>query len=296
MKELSNSKFVEYFEKKVRKTIKQQELFSREDKIGVAVSGGKDSTVCLHILKKLGYDVEGITIDANIGNYTRKNLENLKEVCAKLDVKLHVISFREEFGSSLCFMRSALKSKGHEHSSCKLCGILKRYLLNKYSKDLKFDYLATGHNLDDEAQTFLMNAFRNDTKRVGRQGPKSGSTKSKSFVQRVKPLYFMGEEEAKRYSKILKFPVNYDICPCSTNAYRREFINLLNGFEERHPSVKYNVVKFQEFLSANLPTQENVVINSCTQCGEPASQEICKTCQIINELKEMPKEEKSCST
>lgn len=293
---MSSSKFVEYFERKVRKTIRQEELFSREDKIGVAVSGGKDSTVCLHILKNLGYNVEGITIDANIGNYTRKNLENLKEVCEKLDVKLHVISFREELGSSLCFMRSALKSKGYDHSSCKLCGILKRYLLNKYSKELGFDYLATGHNLDDEAQTFLMNAFRNDTKRVGRQGPKSGTTKSDSFVRRVKPLYFMMEEEVKRYSQILKFPVNYDICPCSTNAYRREFINMLNEFEERHPSVKYNIVKFQDYLAKNLPQQEEIVVDTCIQCGEPASQEICKTCQIVNQLKEMPKEGESCSS
>ncbi|MBT4174112.1 TIGR00269 family protein [archaeon] len=282
---MANTKFVEYFEKKVRKTIRKYKLFTKKDKIAVAVSGGKDSTVCLYILKKLGYDLEAITIDANIGNYTKTNLENIKKVCKKYKIKLHVISFREEFGTSLCYMQSILKSKGHDYASCKLCGILKRYLLNKYSKKLKFDFLATGHNLDDEAQTFLMNAFRNDTKRLGRQGPISGITKSKDFVQRVKPLYLLSEEEVKRYSKILKFPVNYEICPCSVNAYRREFINILNLFEEKHPDVKYNLLKFHEFIAEKVKPKKAVKIELCKTCGEPASNDTCKTCQILDELK-----------
>ncbi|MFC1698103.1 ATP-binding protein, partial [Nanoarchaeota archaeon] len=142
--------------------------------MAIAVSGGKDSTVCLFILNKLGYNIEAITIDAAIGNYTKQNLDNIKQVCKKYKINLNIISFREEFGMSLCYMRSALKEKGHDYSSCMLCGILKRYLLNKYSKKFKFDYLATGHNLDDEAQAFMMNVFRNDFKLAKRQGPITG--------------------------------------------------------------------------------------------------------------------------
>jgi len=293
MTELSNSKFKEYVEKKVKKTIKNYSLFNKEDKIAVAVSGGKDSTVCLHILKKLGYNIEGITIDANIGNYTKENLENIKTVCKDHEIKLHIISFRKEFGSSLCYMRSVLNSKGHKYSSCKLCGILKRYLLNKKAREEHFNYLATGHNLDDEAQTFLMNAFRNDTKRLTRQGPITGTNKSKHFVQRVKPLYFLSETEIERYSKIMKFPVHYGICPCSVLAYRREFLNFLNEFEKKHPSVKYNIIKFQEYISQNIPREKNIEIEVCETCGEPASKDICKTCLIFKDLKDSPKE-KDC--
>lgn len=285
MKELSDSKFVDYIEKKVRKTIRQYSLFTPKDKIGMAVSGGKDSTVCLYILTKLGYNIQAITIDAAIGNYTKTNVKNLTEVCKKLKIPLHTISFINEFGKSLCYLRDALKAKGKEFKSCMLCGILKRYLLNKYSKELEFNYLATGHNLDDEAQSFMMNVFRNDLKLASRQGPKPGLTNSKNFVQRVKPLYHITEQEIIRYSKIKKFPVNYDICPCSTKAFRREFLTMLNEFEKTHPDVKYNIIKFSENMKDKLTKEKNLKIETCTSCGEPTANKICKACEIFSLLK-----------
>ncbi len=282
--QMNNMKFKQYFEKKVMQTIKKTNMFSFKDKIGAAVSGGKDSTVCLYILKKLGYDVQAITIDAAIGNYTKKNLENLKKVCDKYGIKLHVVEFRKEFGMSLCYIRSVLKEKGHEYSSCMLCGILKRYLLNKYARKLKFDYLATGHNLDDEAQAFVMNIIRNDLSRAQRQGPIPGVSKSKKFVRRVKPLYNMSEAEITRFSKLMKFPVNYGICPCSTAAFRRNFVNILDDLEKKFPDIKYNIIKFHENMLKSMKKTKSEKVNSCEICGEPASGKICKTCTIFKDL------------
>ncbi len=275
---------MKYFERKIRKTIRKYKLFDRKDKVVMAVSGGKDSVVCMYVLNKLGYNVEGITIDASIGNYTKNNLENLKKTCKKYKIKLHVISFREEFGKSLCYIRGALKAKGIDYSSCMICGILKRYLLNKYARELKFDVLVTGHNMDDEAQAFLMNIFRNDFKLLKRQGPVSGTLKNKKFVKRVKPLYFIREDEVVRYSKIMKFPVNYGICPCSVEAYRRQHGNILDEFEKKHPYVKDNMVKLQETIKENLKKEKKAKIKSCKFCGEPASNEVCKACLIFEGL------------
>jgi len=279
---LSDTRYIEYFEKKVKKTIRQYKLFTKKDKVGVAVSGGKDSTACLYLLNKLGYDVEAITIDAHIGCYTEDNLKNIKEVCKKYKIPLHVISFRKEFGKSLCYIRDVLKEKGHTYSSCMICGILKRYLLNKHSKRLKFDYLATGHNLDDEAQAFVMNVFRSDEKLARRQGPKSSG--KKGFVSRVKPLYWMSENEVVRYTEILKFPVNYGICPCSVDAYRRKYLNMLDEFEKKNPSLKYNILKFHEKVVMPLSGSSGKV-NTCDSCGEPCSQDVCKVCEILKMLK-----------
>lgn len=286
-KRLSNTKFCEYVEKKVRDTIRTYGLFSKEDKIAVAVSGGKDSTTCLYILKKLGYNVEAITIDSQIGNYTRDNLNNIKEVCKENDIKLHVLDFRKEFGMSLCYIKSVLKSKGYDYSSCMICGILKRYLLNKYSKKWKFNCLATGHNLDDEAQAFIMNVFRNDIKLALRQGPVTGVKSSSSFVKRIKPLYLISEKEVVRYSKIRKFPVNYGICPCSVGAYRRQYETILNSFERKHPPVKYNIVRFQERIKAMISPEKisSGEISKCKHCGEPTATDVCNTCKIFLELK-----------
>ncbi len=294
-KKLSNIKFKEYIEKKVRNTIRKYKLLNRNDKIAVAVSGGKDSTVVLHVLKKLGYDIEAITIDASIGNYTKQNLVNIKKVCKKNKIPLHVVSFREELGMSLCYMKDMLKEKGYDYASCMLCGILKRYLLNKHSRILKFDCLVTGHNLDDEAQAFLMNVFRNDFTLAKRQGPISGSGKTKQFVKRVKPLYHIKEEEALRYSKIMKFPVNYEICPCSVGAYRREYKEMLDEFEKKHPSIKYNILHFHERMQESLKKEKKVKINACKICGEPAANELCKVCTVLEELKDKKGDEfKTC--
>jgi len=281
MPRLSNSKFIKYFDKKVNNTIRKYKLFTRNDRIAVAVSGGKDSTVLLYILHKLGYQVEGITIDAKIGAYTNKNLENLQTVCKKYKIKLHVVSFREEFGKSLCYIRDVLKEKGHNYSSCMICGILKRYLLNKYAKKLKYDYLATGHNLDDEAETMTMNLFRNDFKLARRQGPMTGSKRSKRFTQRVKPLYFLKNSETRRYSGIMKFPINYGICPCSVKAYRREYRTFFKEFEEKHPDFKYNIIKFQEQMKNNLKKEKVGKIPSCKSCKQPSSQDLCRACQLF---------------
>ncbi|MBU0460354.1 MAG: adenine nucleotide alpha hydrolase family protein [Nanoarchaeota archaeon] len=285
MPEMPSNKFKKYFEKKVNDTIRKYKLFTHKDRIAVAVSGGKDSTVLLYVLHKLGFNVEGITIDAKIGSYTQKNLENLQEVCKKYEIPLHIVSFREEFGKSLCYIRDVLKEKGYNYSSCMICGILKRYLLNKYARKFKFDFLATGHNLDDEAETMTMNLFRNDFKLARRQGPMTGVTRSKKFVQRVKPLYFLQNAETKRYSQLMKFPVNYGICPCSVKAYRREYREIFTEFEKKHPDFKYNIVKFQEQMKSNLKKEKKVKINTCQKCKQACAQEICKACTIFSVLR-----------
>jgi len=93
-----DEKFIEQFEQQVKKTIEEYQLINSDDKVVVAVSGGKDSTVLLNVLKNLGYDVEAITVDVHIGCYTKKNFENISKFCKKLGVKLYASSFRKSYG------------------------------------------------------------------------------------------------------------------------------------------------------------------------------------------------------
>lgn len=278
-------RFEEQFERKVEDTIKRFRLFNKKNRILVACSGGKDSTAVLYILNKLGYNVQALTIDALIGNYTKQNLENLKKFCKQNRIRLHIISFRDEFGNSLCYIRQTLASKGIKLRSCTICGILKRYLINKAAKRLKADYVATGHNLDDEAQSIMMNLLRNNLEVGARVGPKTGIIRResrKSFVQRVKPLYLCPEKDVKRYSMLMDFPVNYSPCPCRHDAYRNKIRKMLDRLEKAKPGIKFNIVTSFTYMLPQLKEKYNKGTQRyCRLCREPSKGPECNTCKML---------------
>lgn len=295
---MKDAQFIKEFENKVKNTIDDYHLIDENDKIIAACSGGKDSTTMLYLLnkfgKELGYNVEAMIIDLHIGEYSKTNLENIKKFCKDNKINLHVVSLREEFGYSVCYIRSVLKSKNIKLKDCAVCGILKRYLLNKKSRELGATKLATGHNLDDEAQSVLMNIIKGNPELGRSLGPTSIDMNDKArknmenngFVTRIRPLYFCSEKETEHYSRIMRFPVWYGICPCSAYAYRRSIKNVLDELEEKYPGTKRKIV--ENFLTI-LPMIRNCKrkkLQHCEECGEPSSNKVCSSCKLINMLKD----------
>jgi uncharacterized protein (TIGR00269 family) len=279
-------KFVQGFENRVKETIERHRLLSMNDRILVAVSGGKDSTAVLHVLHKLGYPVQAVTVDAHIGCYTQQNLENIRAVCKKIGVVLHEIPFRKDFGASLCYIRDYLKERGHNYKSCTVCGVLRKHLLNRKARELRATRLVLGHNLDDEAQVILMNLFKNRPDLNARLGPKTSLDDSR-FVTRVKPLYFIREDEVVRYSKLMQFPVKYGKCPCSVEGFRHAVRSFLDEQEASVRGIKENIVKV--FLE-NRENLRNAFaarkISFCAQCDEPATGTMCRACELLSLLHE----------
>jgi len=283
MNEQERETFTKEFENHVLNTISKYGLISKDEKILVAASGGKDSTVLLKILHKYNYNIEAVTVDAHIGCYTEENLKRLRKFCKELNITLHEISFRKEFGSSLCYLRDSLLEKGVKLKSCTVCGVLRRYLINKKARELQPDKIATGHNADDEAQAFLMNVFKNNLYLSARAGPKTG--KRKNFVQRVKPLYTTTTKDIITYIQLNDLPVKIGKCPCSLDSYRNSFKDTLNQLEIHHPKIKQNIIEYFLSISPELKKEfTNTSQNTCEYCQEPSSQDICRTCQILSKI------------
>ena len=286
---LNKKQFLEYFEKKVRKTIRTHKLIGKKEKLFVACSGGKDSTATLYLLHKIYKDnkdikIEAIHVDPNIGAYCKVNKQNLIKFCSDHKIPLHLYSYKEEFGHTLCYIRDKLEEKGAGQKSCSICGVLRRHVLNKKAREHKATLLVMGHNLDDEAQNIMMNMFQNRTELLSRLGPRTGLKDHKGFIPRIKPLYFCAEEEIKLFTQTMGFPIHYERCPCSSDAFRKDVSELLNNFEKDHKSVKSGIIRSYLELLPKLKKESSGDVNYCSSCGEPSSGPLCRACKILDTM------------
>ena len=282
---LCKGHFVEYFENKVFRTIRQFDLIGKEEDLGVAVSGGKDSLTLLHILKKLSRQnpkikLTAIAINEGIEGYRNKALITAQNFCDKINIKLNIYSYEKEFGMPLDNMLRVLDVK-----PCTICGIFRRYLLNKKSKDLGFTKLATGHNLDDEAQSVLMNQFKNNIQASARLGPKVGLKENPNFVPRVKPLYLCTEKEVTTYAFLNGILDVFNECPNVAKSYRAQVRDMLNDFEAKFPGPKYSIINsFLQTLPGLKSGFKDAEVNYCSKCGEPAAKDKCNACRYVEKL------------
>jgi uncharacterized protein (TIGR00269 family) len=285
--QLCKKHFVESIERKVARTIAKHKMFTETDTIGVGISGGKDSTVLLYILQKIEARFPesrliALTIDEGIKNYRDESLQIANSITTRFGIEHKTTSFKELYGYSLdeiveIFNTSSMPN----HTACFFCGVLRRRSLNQVARDLAVDKLSLGHNLDDEAQTILMNIFRSDITRMGRTllDPRQVHA---LFVPRVKPLREIPEREIAAYAFFLDLPFHSTTCPYAAGVLRNDIQQILNDMEQKRPGTKHSVLrsgdKIQQLIQIKQP------IHQCPVCHEPATDTICKFCKIMQDL------------
>lgn len=269
---LCKEHFIVYFERKIERSINRYKMFFKRDKILIAVGGGKDSAVVSYILKRFGYNIEGLFLDLGIERFSEKSREYAEKQCRNIDIPLHIVEVRRLFNRGVNEVKSS-------RPICAVCGATKRYIFNKFAYDNNFNVIVTGHNLDDESSFVLSNLINWNVEYLGRQGPiLPGIDK---FIRRVKPLYEVTEVEIKEYADVIGIDYISEECPLSKGEKIPRYKFVLNELERMSSGVKINFIKgflrnrYLFELDLDKPS-----LRECKVCSMPSQSEVCVFCRI----------------
>ena len=282
--------FCKTIEDKVRRTISKYKMLGPKDKIMVAVSGGKDSVTLLHILAKIEKAFPDVvlcagTVDEGIRDYRDEALKIAEGNCRKLGVDHAVTSFKELFGYELDEIVALIRRRGENGlTPCSYCGVLRRKALNMVAREAGVDKLVIAHSLDDETQTMLLNVVHGDPMRIARSKPVLDVIHPK-LVQRVKPFCMVPEKEVVLYAYLKGIEFQRISCPYAQTALRNDVRDMLNRMEHKHAGTLFTVFRSMEKIRPALEAfAEEVKLHDCRLCGEPTVGEVCRPCQMLQEL------------
>ncbi len=272
--------FSAWYEAGAARTIERYSMVRSGDRVCVGFSGGKDSTVLLTVLSRLNLDAEliAVTVDEGIGGYRNDTIAAARATAARLGVEHRIISFADVCGHTLDELLTTSPA-----AACSVCGTLRRRALNMAARDMAADVIATGHCLDDEAQSVLMNYLRGDVVRVtGSHNSNSGDL----FIRRIKPLCRSTERATVAYGLCNNLLVPLPECPYTKYALRADVRRWLGSQEYATPGTMLHIVDGQEELVRRIskPCGTPKIMGVCERCGEPANHRLCAACRQLDRL------------
>jgi uncharacterized protein (TIGR00269 family) len=288
-------------EKRVRRRIREDGLLPADASPEnpqtwvIGLSGGKDSVVLTHVLDEtFGRDprveLVALSIHEGIEGYRDESLDACRTLTDGRDLRHEVVSYADELGVR---MDDVVEKDPENMAACAYCGVFRRDLLETYADELGADKLLTGHNLDDEAQTALMNFFEGDLQQIAKHfdaslGAFDRRAESSHFVPRAKPLRDVPEKEVALYAHLADLPAHITECPHASEAYRGEIQELLLGMEENHPGTRHSIMAGYEELAelAARRYREGGTddLGECDRCGSSTGGRICRKCRLVESI------------
>jgi uncharacterized protein (TIGR00269 family) len=270
--------FLFFFQRQVQRAIDKECMFTVEEEILVAVSGGKDSLALWDVLLELGYRAAGLHLALGIGDYSRVSRAKTEAFARERGLRLITVHL-DEGGAPI----PTLAAFAHR-PACAACGTSKRHHFDRVAYEQGFPVLATGHNLDDEAARLLGNVLHWQVPHLAKQRPVLESTHER-FVRKVKPLFRLTEYETAIYAFFRGIDYIVDECPNSAGATQLAYKDALNRLEAAMPGTKLAFV--QEFLRTGRPFFSSGLEGppqSCERCGMPAFASLCSYCSLLREV------------
>jgi uncharacterized protein (TIGR00269 family) len=277
--------YPEWFVTQTQRAIEKYRMFSPEDHVLVAVSGGKDSLTLWSVLLQLGYQADGLYIDLGIdggAGYSAASRAKAEQFAAERpDARFTVADLEAEYGVTL--PEVARRVRRGRSKPCSVCGLIKRHVMNRVTREGGYDVLATGHNLDDEVAALFGNVLHWQTGYIARQAPVLPASHD-GLTRKVKPFCRIHERETAAYALITGIDYIYDECPYAVGATSLRYKDILNQMEEESPGTKLQF--YQGFLRVReegffCEQVEDVELHPCSNCGQPTSAPgLCAFCRL----------------
>ena len=202
-----NKNFGKWFVNDVLKAIRNYNLIALDEKVCVAISGGKDSITLLYILwfinrySHFKFDISAV----HIKTYDY-NTDVLHYLCEELTIPY--------FEDKLIQKQTTPKTK-----RCSICSHLKHGGISKLLENHCIQKVAYGHHADDVAETFFMNIVKN--RKLGSFSPKVEVTDYP--VTMIRPMIYLEETQIKRIHEFVGLPILSYNCPYEKDNIRVKF-------------------------------------------------------------------------
>ena len=266
----------------------------------VAISGGKDSAVLLStIVDIIGQrrDVEIIAgcVDEGIDGYRKPSMECARELAKTLGIRFVSVSYSELGYDEMDTVVSKMPGMGELHDEargmkpCSFCGVFRRQGLNSLARKTKADIMALGHNLDDMAQSILMNLQKGDIERSVRLAPHTESP-VEGLTPRIVPLRWIPEQEIHAHAVVSNLPFFHGDCPHAPGAMRQLSRDIVADLEQITPGSRHGLLHSLEEIRRLYrdSTKETASsIKKCSICKEVTSRTVCQACTMKSWLSEV---------
>jgi cytoplasmic tRNA 2-thiolation protein 1 len=272
------------FEEEIHHTITTNDVFKRGERVAIGASGGKDSTVLMHVLTTLnkrhdyGLNLELLSIDEGIKGYRDDSLETVKKNQETYGLPLTIVSYKDLYGWT---MDEIVKVIGLTNN-CTFCGVFRRQALDRGAILIGADKIVTGHNADDIAETVYMNILRGDFFRLHKCV--EITTGKEDPLPRCKPFKYSYEKEIVMYAHFKKLDYFSTECIYAPNAYRGHVRELIKDLEKVRPSIITDIIHSAESIKIDTSNVQMPTKMKCKQCGFVSSNDLCKACVLLEGL------------